>query len=152
MKTTFTHSNLPQLLLKARESVFRHFRPIINHVDLTEQQWRILRTVYEHEQLEPRELCDLCQIMSSSMAGVLARMEEKELISRTRFPDDQRRVLVKPSNKGKEIVQQIAPLIAQQYQYLENALGADLVQQMYSLTEKLIEKEKQSVIKHVDLS
>jgi len=32
--------NLPMALLKARESVMAHFRPILREHDITEQQWR----------------------------------------------------------------------------------------------------------------
>ena len=71
MKHRIAYRNLPQLFLKARDSLMSHFRPILNHFGVTEQQWRILRLLDEHGQLEPRELCDLCQIFSSSMAGVL---------------------------------------------------------------------------------
>ena len=73
MKHHVANRNLPQMLLLAREHLMSHFRPILNHYGVTEQQWRILRVLDEHGQLEPRELCELCQILSPSMAGVLAR-------------------------------------------------------------------------------
>ena len=73
MDRRISYRNLPQLFLKAREELLGHFRPIINHFGLTEQQWRILRTLSEHEQLEPREICEICHILSPSLAGVLAR-------------------------------------------------------------------------------
>jgi hypothetical protein len=37
------YPNMPQLLLKARDSLLQHFRPILNHFGVTEQQWRIMR-------------------------------------------------------------------------------------------------------------
>jgi homoprotocatechuate degradation regulator HpaR len=119
----FTHRNLPQQLLKARDALMAHFRPILNHYGLTEQQWRILRALDEHAQLEPYELCALCQILSSSMAGILARMEEIGLVQRTRVAADQRRVLVSLAPQGDALIDEMAPLIELQYQYLEQALG-----------------------------
>ena len=76
------YRNLPHLFLKAREELLCHFRPIITHFGLTEQQWRILRTLDEKEQLEPREICELCHILSPSLTGVLARMETIGLVTR----------------------------------------------------------------------
>jgi len=119
----FTHRNLPQQLLQARDALMGHFRPILHHYGLTEQQWRILRALDEHAQLEPRELCALCQILSSSMAGILARMEEIGLVQRIRVEADQRRVLVSLAPKGDALIDEMAPLIELQYQYLEQALG-----------------------------
>lgn len=125
MAQRFTHRNLPQQLLKARDVLMGHFRPILHHYDLTEQQWRILRALDEHAQLEPRELCAQCQILSSSMVGILARMEELGLLQRIRIEADQRRVLVSLAPAGDALIDEMAPLIQLQYQYLEQALGGE---------------------------
>lgn len=123
MAHRITHRNLPQLFLKARDALMSHFRPILNHFGLTEQQWRILRALDEHEQLEPREICELCQILSPSMAGVLARMEELGLVQRQRVATDQRRVQVRLAPKGDQLIDAMAPLIERQYQLIEQAYG-----------------------------
>ena len=119
MPGRITHRNLPQLLLKARDALMSHFRPVLNHFGVTEQQWRILRALDEHGQLEPRELCELCQILSPSMAGMLARMEELKLVERSRVAADQRRVMVRLAEKGDRLIDEIAPLIERQYRLLE---------------------------------
>lgn len=138
MAHRFTHRNLPQQLLKARDALMGHFRPILHHYDLTEQQWRILRALDEHAQLEPREICALCQILSSSMAGILARMEEIGLVQRIRVEVDQRRVLVSLAPKGDTLIDQMAPLIELQYQYLEQAFGENLLESLARALEGFI--------------
>ena len=40
------YRNLPQLFLRSREALLRHFRPIITHFGLTEQQWRALAATH----------------------------------------------------------------------------------------------------------
>ena len=127
MPGRITHRNLPQLLLKARDALMSHFRPVLNHFGVTEQQWRILRALDEHGQLEPRELCELCQILSPSMAGMLARMEELKLVERSRVAADQRRVLVRLAEKGDRLIDEIAPLIERQYRLMEKAWGKRVV-------------------------
>jgi homoprotocatechuate degradation regulator HpaR len=122
-----THRNLPQLFLKAREALMAHFRPVLNHYGVTEQQWRILRALDEHEQLEPREICELCQILSPSMAGVLARMEELGLVGRERVAADARRVMVRLAPAGDALFDEIAPLIDRQYRLMEKAWGKEVV-------------------------
>ena len=54
--TRLHHRNLPLLLLQARERVLSHFRPLLNANGVTEQQWRIVRVLYEVPSLEPREI------------------------------------------------------------------------------------------------
>lgn len=118
-----SHRNLPQQFLKARDALMAHFRPIINHYGLTEQQWRILRALDEAMQLEPREICEQCQMLSSSMPGVLARMEAMGLIARNRVETDQRRLLVRLTPEGDRLIGEMTPLIEQQYQNIEQAFG-----------------------------
>ena len=81
------------LLLRAREKMMERFRPLITAHGLTEQQWRVIRALNEHGPMEPRHISDICTISSPSMAGVLARMESMELVTKERFAEDQRRVL-----------------------------------------------------------
>lgn len=145
MKKRIARRNLPQQFLKARDCLMAHFRPILNHFGLTEQQWRILRVLDEHEQLEPREICTLCQILSPSMAGVLSRMEDMQLIQRSRVSADQRRVQVRLASKGDQLMAELAPLIEQQYRHIEAALGIELFQQLSTVLDAFIATESQPV-------
>lgn len=135
MATHFTprirYRNLPQLFLKARDRLMSHFRPILKHYGLTDQQWRILRALDEHAQLEPHEICTQCQILSSSMTGVLARMEESGLIERNRVTNDQRRMVVRLAAKGDQLVHQMAPLIDLQYQHIEQVFGQHVFNDLF---------------------
>jgi homoprotocatechuate degradation regulator HpaR len=141
-KHRIAYRNLPQLLLKARERLMSHFRPILNHFGLTEQQWRILRVLDEHGQLEPWALCEMCQILSPSMAGVLARMEEVGLVHRERMAEDQRRVIVRLAPKGDQLLMEMAPLIDEQYQNIERAYGKRVFDDLFGALEAFIEAEK----------
>ena len=138
MPYRITHRNLPQLFLKARDALMAHFRPVLNRFGVTEQQWRILRALDEHGQLEPRELCELCQILSPSMAGVLARMEELGLVERQRVAADARRVQVRLGEKGDRLIDEIAPLIQQQYQLMEQAWGKRVVDDLTDALEGFV--------------
>lgn len=150
VKPRINYRNLPQLFLKARECLMSHFRPILNHFGLTDQQWRILRALDEHGQLEPREICTLCQIASSSMAGVLARMEEMGLIQRSRVSGDQRRVVVRLAPRGDQLIGAIAPLIDLQYQYVEEAFDKRVFDDLFNGLEAFIGAQTNHV-QHVAL-
>jgi homoprotocatechuate degradation regulator HpaR len=136
------YRNLPQLFLRAREELLCHFRPIITHFGLTEQQWRILRALSEMEQLEPREICEICHILSPSLAGVLTRMEEMGLVTRTRMQEDQRRVIVRLTPKSEKLVSELAPLIVAQYRLIEESFGPELIKQLYDIMDRVIAAER----------
>ncbi|MEB0138070.1 MULTISPECIES: homoprotocatechuate degradation operon regulator HpaR [unclassified Undibacterium] len=137
--------NLPQLFLKARAQLMAHFRPILAKFGLTDQQWRILRVLDEHGRLESRELCELCQISSPSMAGVLKRMEESALICRGSFSGDQRRLVITLAPQGDALMAEIAPLIEQQYAYIEQSFGTDQIEQLLSVLEAFCQADENSV-------
>jgi homoprotocatechuate degradation regulator HpaR len=123
--TRLQHRNLPLLLLQARERVLSHFRPLLNANGVTEQQWRIVRVLYEVPALEPREIVELCRISSPSMAGVLARMEELGLVVRRRLPHDQRRVRVSLTPRARAMAARMAPQIDATYRRIEQTIGTD---------------------------
>lgn len=141
MSQDIPHRNLPQLLLRAREEMLQHFRPIITHFGMTEPQWRIIRAVNEHQKLEPREICVICQILSSSLPGVLVRMEELGLIFRNRMPKDHRRIIVRLTPKSEKIVAGIAPLIERQYALLEQRYGVERISRLYAMVDDILSIE-----------
>src|SRR5690606_32924657 len=91
MSPSFHHRNLPHLLLHARELLMAHFRPVLNEAGVTEQQWRVLRTLSETGPMEPNQIARRCQILSPSLTRMLAGMEQGGLIRRERHHADQRR-------------------------------------------------------------
>ncbi len=151
MPRKFAYRNLPHLFLKGREKMLCHFRPILTHFGLTEQQWRIMRAVSEVDQLEQHEICDVCQILSPSLAGVLARMENLGLVIRTRIPEDRRRVIIRLTPEAEKLVVEITPLINRQYKIIEQALGTELLQEVYDLMDKLVAAADNTVIRPVKL-
>jgi homoprotocatechuate degradation regulator HpaR len=137
---TFTHRNLPLLLLQAREGVLRRFRPLLNAHGLTEQQWRVIRVLHDHGPLEPRHIGEHCAISSPSMAGVLARMEALHLVKRQRVAHDQRRVLVQLTATSLQHVQRLAPLISNTYRDIEAALGPTLAKDLQAVLDRVVAK------------
>ncbi len=136
--TRLHHRNLPLLLLQARERVISHFRPILNANGVTEQQWRIVRVLYEKPSLEPREIVELCRISSPSMAGVLARMEELGLVARQRLKHDQRRVRVSLTRRARAMAARMAPQIDATYRRIERQIGEEFSERFQEALDQLL--------------
>jgi len=119
--------NLPLLLLQVRDRVLARFRPVLNAHEVTEQQWRIIRALAERGPMEPREIVAACCISGPSLAGVLVRMQELGLVTRERLENDQRRLRISPSAKGRALVNRMIPHIAAIYMALEGELGEDIL-------------------------
>ncbi len=125
-------------MLQARERVIGRFRPLLHGNGLTEQQWRILRVLADMGALEPKRIGELCRLSSPSLAGVLARMEEIDLVARQRLEHDQRRVLVSLTSRSRTLTARMAPQIDAIYADIEGELGPRATQQLYSALDTLI--------------
>ena len=133
-----SNRNLPFLLLKARESLMAEFRPILNKYNVTEQQWRIIRALIEHGDLEPRQLCHHCIILSPSMAGILKRMEEADLIQKIPM-EDQRRISIRLTDKAIDLHNQAQKESNLQYKIIEDKIGKKTMKELYLLLDNLID-------------
>lgn len=151
MSAEIQYRNLPMLLLQTREQILTHFRPILNHHGITEQQWRIIRALNEKQSMEPRELCSFCQILSPSLTGILKRMEEMQLIEKKGIPGDKRRLKISLTAQGISLIEKISPLISEQYAYLNAAYGPQVFDQLQNILELFTEND-QVVVKQVQLT
>ncbi|MBB4223309.1 homoprotocatechuate degradation operon regulator HpaR [Variovorax guangxiensis] len=144
MSTTFTHRNLPRLLLQAREAVMAHTRPSLREHALSDQQWRVLRVLGEHGAVDTGRVAREAFILGPSLTGVLARMERDNLITRSRDPADQRRTVVEATPHGMKLVKRLGSSIEAHYDWMEQSLGKAKLAQLYGLLDELIALEQPS--------
>ena len=143
--TTFSHRNLPRLLLQAREAVMAHNRPRLRQHGLSDQQWRVLRVLGEHGTVETGRVAREAFILGPSLTGVLARMERDGLVRRQRDPADQRRTVVEATARGRKLVDKLSDAVEAHYLLMERQLGKDKLAQLYALLDQLIELEQPEV-------
>ena len=99
-----TSRSLPIALLRARERVMGPIRAMLSSVDLTEQQWRVLRVLQEYGAMEPTRISDLACLLLPSLTRILQKLEEKGLIRRTQDRTDRRKQVVQITEAGEKII------------------------------------------------
>lgn len=130
--------SLPMALMRARESVMRYFRPTLAEHDLTEQQWRVLRALTSADApMSVGDLAALANLLGPSLSRMLVNLEARGLISRSPGAADGRRADIAVSEAGRTLVADIAPISESQYRAIESALGADELQRLYELLERV---------------
>ena len=143
--TSFTHRNLPRLLLQAREAVMLHTRPSLRMHGLSDQQWRVLRVLGEYADdpagLETCRVAREAYLLGPSLTGVLSRMERDGLISRERCGQDARRTVVRATQAGLDKVQALSQTIEAHYVWMEQQLGKTKLQALYGLLDEVIALE-----------
>lgn len=129
--------SLTLTLLQAREAAMGFFRPSLNQHGLTEQQWRVIRILSQHRELEINCLAELACILKPSMTGVLARMEAAGMVVRRKVEQDQRRVLVRLAEKGEACFSSMSQNMEENYLRLQAQLGEEKLQTLLSLLNDL---------------
>lgn len=115
----------------------RFFRPALNQHGLTEQQWRVIRILSQHGELEVFRLADLACILKPSMTGVLARMQTQGLVQRRRSLEDQRRVLVRLAPGGEQVFGAMVEGMESNYGRIQAQLGEEKLHTLLGLLEEL---------------
>lgn len=117
----FSHS-LPMLLYRALDAVMPRFRRIFTAAGLTEQQWRVLRVLWEHDEIAQSALAGLTLIPQPSLIGVLDRLATNNLIERRRSDTDRRVMYVAATRAGRRLEEKLMPEVAKVYAELKTSL------------------------------
>jgi homoprotocatechuate degradation regulator HpaR len=131
------NDSIPLKLLKARESTMSFFRPVLQEIGLTEQQWRVIRALNEYKELESKQLAELCCILSPSLTGIINRLEANGYIKRRKSTEDQRRMLISLTDKSKRMFEEVSPRLEARYAEMTSQLSAEKMQLLKELLEEI---------------
>ncbi|WP_209603771.1 homoprotocatechuate degradation operon regulator HpaR [Sinorhizobium kostiense] len=137
IQTQRARRSLAIALLRAREAVMSHFRPILAAHDVTEQQWRVIRVLYEAGQLDATEVADKASILAPSLTRMIRSLEERGFISKHKDDADGRRVLLQITSSGREIVEDVMPESLKVYADIDARFGAARVDRLLDMLEEL---------------
>jgi homoprotocatechuate degradation regulator HpaR len=124
-------------MLRAREAVMRHFRPILRDADLTEQQWRVLRALADRGQMEILELARATFLHPPSLSRILPVLESRGLLKRVPVSRDLRRTVVALQPPGETLLRTIWPRAEAVYAEIAALLGQDRLRLLFDLTQDI---------------
>ncbi len=130
------NQSLPMMLLKAREAAMSRFRPMLRKHNLTEQRWRVIRVIYEHNHIDASELAEKSFLLSPSLTRILRYLESEKIVLRSGDVKDLRRSVFRLTNKGKEIINRVAPETESIYSDIERIFGSREFSKIFTLLEK----------------
>jgi homoprotocatechuate degradation regulator HpaR len=136
-----TRRSLPMTLLRAREVIMAHFRPMLAHHDITEQQWRVLRMLAETGPLEATELANQASILPPSLTRIIRALEERKFLTRSRVKGDGRRTRLAITRAGLALIEELAPERAAIYDAIEKRFGAGEHEKLLDMLEGLIRSQ-----------
>ena len=80
------------LLTTAQHSVFQYLNGKLSEYDVTPSQYGVLSCLWQREFATPKQISEILCLETSTISGVLDRMQKKGLIDRVINRDDRREV------------------------------------------------------------
>ena len=117
-------------LLRSREAVMDRFRPMLASAKITEQQWRVLRGLSEHGEVEAGKLAYIACILPQSLSRITRSFEKKHLIFMKNDPSDARKILLSLTDKGKILMSRATIDSKEIYSQLIEDFGRENLEQL----------------------
>ena len=119
------------------DKIMPAYRQLFTRFGVTEQQWRVLRVLWESGALSSIEISRKTLLAQNSLVGVLERLEKKGLIQRMRAVEDRRHVFATLTSSGKALGSQVMPELAKIQENIDSRLTAEEWQQFTYLMNRL---------------
>ena len=116
-------TSLPMMLYRTLDAIMPGFRAIFARFGLTEQQWRVLRVLWETDCTPLLTLAEATLIPAPSLVGVVDRLERDGLVKRRRSESDRRVVRVCLTVPGQALKTRVTPLVDAAYADLEGTVS-----------------------------
>lgn len=116
INTSLKDKKLNDVYLFHLEKAHKQFRKYKNKVfkekgiNLTSDQWVILKTIHDEEGCSQIELAKLTFKEPASITRTLDLLEEKGWVNRKAVNDDRRTFELVPTKKGKQLVAKLTPI------------------------------------------
>ena len=128
-------------LYRALDAVMPAFRQVFSEFGLTEQQWRVLRVLWERGSVPLSSLASATLIPAPSLVGVVDRLTRNGLVARERSTGDRRVVYIHATEQGQSLEASVRPRVdavyAQLMDQIEPKVWRELNISLDQLTESL---------------
>jgi DNA-binding MarR family transcriptional regulator len=130
---------LGDLLMRAARTLRRRFGAVLAPWDLSPHQARALRVVSSRDGVRLSELAEALRIAPRSATEVADGLQERGLVRRESDPADRRAVVLRPTDAGRRVQQEVDDARAADAEELFGRLSgsdrAELVRILRSLTD-----------------
>lgn len=105
----YSERSLAIACTRGRQAVVSHFHTMLTEVNLTEQQWRVLRVLNDFEPVALSAICDYCCIHKVSMTRIIRALSERGLVTRERNSEDLRAYNIRLTPEGRAFLDELTP-------------------------------------------
>lgn len=128
-------------LYSAHKAMQRATRPAFTEIGLTYPQYLVLVTLWEKDGQLVNEIGHILYLESSTLTPLLKKLERMGLVTRGRDPQDERKVRVNLTDKGREMEARTEPFFdtVQELSGLPEQRFRELQGEIVALRDRLLE-------------
>src|SRR3954470_21500096 len=97
-------------LYSASMAINRTYKPLLDKLGITYPQYLVLNVLWEEDGQTVGSIAQRLSLESSTVTPLIKRLEAASFVTRTRRQDDERRVLVALTKRGRELREKSACL------------------------------------------
>ena len=90
-------------LYAASREIIKHYRPLLDELDLTYTQYIAMMVMWEQKSISVKDMGEKLFLDSGTLTPVLKALEKKEYITRRRSSEDERVLICEITPKGEEL-------------------------------------------------
>lgn len=123
----------------------KKFIPHLREHDLSPQQWRVLRALFDAREagapeVEMTALAEQCYLLMPSLSRIAQHLLKRGLILRRPSETDQRRSMISLSDTGAGLVKVMSVQSEVRYEHITEVFGYGKLELLYELLEELTDK------------
>lgn len=130
---------LPSKLQRGRDTLVGYFRTVFYVHDLTDPQWRVLRTLSTADEIDASETAKRAFLLPSSLSRILRDLGARGLLQSRVSDKDARRVMLSLTPAGWALMAEIEPFLQPIYHEVERRFGLERLQQLSQLLDEFAE-------------
>ena len=138
--------SLPMILSRTLDGVMPVYRALFQEHAITDQQWRVMRALWEQKHLTSKQISEITLLPPPSLVGILDRLEKKGFVGRLRSVEDRRLVYIVPTQAGRKLQELMLPKIEQIHDRFMHQVTPDEWGELNRILDKLNEYKTTPVI------
>ena len=126
-------------LYSVSKKMKKAYMPLLKEYNLTYPQYIVLLILFEHKELDFKELSNIIDLKTGTLTPILQNLEKNEYIVKEVNKSDKRKITISLSQKGIEVKKQIVnvPINLQDKLQVTMSMYTNLVKELDELKEML---------------
>lgn len=125
-------------LYACAKEIVRRYKPYLDEIDLTYTQYITMMVLWEHKQINVKDMGAFLYLDSGTLTPVLKKLEQKGYLTRERDKEDERVLNVTITEQGEALKEQAVQIPRKMQGCV--SLDKEEAQTLYRILNKILEK------------